>query len=105
MIKQRQSILLVDDDSSDLEFASRMLGDMNYDVTAVLYPDEAERYKGKRFSLAVIDGLQGDCFKVYDEVDAERRVIHTADGMIIKEAKDKGIEAVLKNILSWDKIL
>ena len=67
----RQSVLLIDDNESDLEFATTILKSM-YDVTAVVFPKCREQYQGRYFDIAVIDGLNGKCFEVYEEVNAKK---------------------------------
>lgn len=51
--------------------------------------EEGKKYYSERFDLIIIDGLNGDCFELYDKLNGEFKVICTGDEDIVRRAKEE----------------
>ena len=71
--------LLVDDDPLNRNSVKRALEDRGYKVSIAVSPEDCKKYKDEKFDIAIIDGLEGKCFEVYNTIQAERKVILTGD--------------------------
>ena len=97
MKSEKQTALVVEDHPTVLEALERNLGDRGYEVKTAFNARDAKKYSDERFDLVIIDGLNGECFDVYDMIDAQRKFIFTGNNYIIKQAKEKGIEVHCKS--------
>lgn len=94
-----KSVLIVDDDPLMLNVYRVVVGSCGeYELTTACSPDEAREYKDREFDVLVLDGLNGDCFDLYDELNAGRKMIVSGSLEMCDRAKENGIEAHMKPV-------
>ena len=86
-------VLIVEDDLSMARAYNRALGSMGYDVTLSNSPEDARKYVDREFDILILDGLNGVCFDLHDELNAKRKMIISGSPGICEKAKEKSIEA------------
>ena len=92
-MNENKKVLLVDDNFSTRNSYELILKIKGYDVVSVSSVEEALIYKNEGFDIAILDGLEGKCFGLIDEISANRPLIITGDEGIFNEAKRKNIES------------
>ena len=90
---KRKTALVVDDTPDWLDTCKDFLEFRGYNVVTASSAKEAMSHKDETFNIAIIDGLNGNCFGVYDAITAQRKVIFTGEDDYIATAKQRGIEA------------
>ena len=89
--------LVIDDNGDDLDTISTQLEiGLNYSVETAK-PSEIERYAGKKFDLVLIDGLNGECFEAYIQLNGGIKFIYSGDEKIIEEAEKRKMKAFFKD--------
>lgn len=91
-MEEQKTALLVEDNASCLKAYARYLEDRGYAVTTAMTAEQAKKFYKKQFDVAIIDGLNGECFDIYTKINATKKVIYTGDDKIIEEAKQKGMK-------------
>ena len=98
---ERLSVLVVDDDVGVLEEARNYFESEECDVTTAGTAEEASRYGGQRFDVAILDGLEGEFFQLYEELDAGRKIILSGSQRVVNRAKAGGWEAYEKHTINF----
>lgn len=90
---RNKTVLIVEDYLGLAKAYELLLKDKGYETTIATSAREALQYKERQFTLAVFDGLEGQCFEVIDKIRAERKIILSGDDLIVSRAKKMGLEA------------
>src|SRR3989344_4034823 len=88
--QNQRTVLIVEDDGEVLEVYSKFFSRFRYVVTTATSLDEAKKYQGGRYNILLVDGLKGNCFKVCEMIDAEKKVIATGDEELAQESERRG---------------
>jgi len=93
-----KSILIVEDDLGVLEIYKIGLKIEGYKGKFASSKEQAEKYLNENFDYAILDGLEGDCFELYNKVKAQKKFIVSGDQSILDKCEEKGLKYFLKPI-------
>ncbi len=106
MNEERKRFLLVEDDKSARGTFRRYFDYCpEYELSIASSVREAEELGDLEFDIAIIDGLEGNCFDLLPRLNAKRKVIYTGSDYIYQRAKEKGLEVYMKPIVEFSKWL
>lgn len=91
-----KTALIVDDEKSILFLIESALKRKGYETKAASSADDAKQFLSIQYSLAIIDGLEGKCWDLYPQINAQRKIIFSGNSKITEVAKEKQYE-------SWNK--
>ncbi len=93
----RKSVLIVEDDPTELAIYKMDIEDAGYDVTGLRYMGPTSQIPTEQFDFAVIDGLGGDWRTVHPAINAEKKILFSADAIKFRaEANDSGLVVMSK---------
>lgn len=104
----KKRILIVDDDQDTLKCYKETVDfighykQREFETITANSKADAEKYLKEKFDYAILDGLNGDCFELYDQISAEKKIIISGDLDIVDKCKKKGLEFYLKPISLLD---
>ena len=91
-MKNKKTILVIEDDLSILEAYKVGLKVKDFEGIFASSKSQAEKHLDKKFDYAILDGIKGECFELYEKINADKKIIVTADPKIIEECKNKNIK-------------
>ncbi len=100
----KEKILIVEDDLDVLERYKdqlkfiKILYKKEFDATIAISKIDAEKYLNEKFDYAILDGLGGGCFELYEKINANKKIIVSGNPFTLNKCKERSLEHLSKPI-------
>lgn len=98
MVEENKKTLLIVEDDRDLLGMYKLSLGGDYNITPIFYEGVRTEIPKRRFDIAFLDGLHGDCINVMGRINAKKKFIVSGNCDIVKMATNENLKAVMKPV-------